>query len=256
MPSNELSALSSRLSGCDAIKLLEIIHRSLGCASENDFAALFPVIRELCPFDFAIALSGRQENSRFVATYGVDISLPEDFSRVYIEKDYLQADVLVKEFSATRRLQYWPDGWEKSGQCKEIISLCLDTNMHTGFIHGSRPTSLAKNGALFCFSGPAMTHDSRTAAFIETIVPHLHLSLSHVLSSNTARNKHLVLSERENEVLNWLKQGKSSWEMSVILAISERTVNYHVYNIMEKLEVANRPQAVAVAARLGLIDIE
>jgi LuxR family quorum-sensing transcriptional regulator LasR len=50
-------------------------------------------------------------------------------------------------------------------------------------------------------------------------------------------------------------QGKSSWEMSVILGISERTANFHVFNIMRKLGATNRAQAVAVAARQGLIDI-
>jgi DNA-binding CsgD family transcriptional regulator len=63
------------------------------------------------------------------------------------------------------------------------------------------------------------------------------------------------LSAREKEVLNWLKHGKSSWDISVILDISESTANYHVYNIMRKLAAVNRPQAVAVAVRLGLIDI-
>jgi DNA-binding CsgD family transcriptional regulator len=63
------------------------------------------------------------------------------------------------------------------------------------------------------------------------------------------------LSLREKEVLDWLKQGKSSWDISVILGISERTVNFHVYKIMQKLGVTNRPQAVAVAAHYGLIDI-
>ncbi|MDD2319375.1 MAG: helix-turn-helix transcriptional regulator [Geobacteraceae bacterium] len=65
----------------------------------------------------------------------------------------------------------------------------------------------------------------------------------------------VVLSTREKDVLNWLKQGKSSWDISAILGISERTVNYHVYNIMEKLEAVNRPQALAIALRLGLIEI-
>jgi len=55
--------------------------------------------------------------------------------------------------------------------------------------------------------------------------------------------------------LNWLKQGKSSWDMSVILSISERKVNYHVYNIMEKLGAINRPQAVSIALHLGLIEL-
>jgi DNA-binding CsgD family transcriptional regulator len=63
-------------------------------------------------------------------------------------------------------------------------------------------------------------------------------------------------SPREVEVLHWLKSGKTSWDMSVIMKISERTVNYHVNNIMHKLNVMNRSQAVSEAARLGLTDSE
>jgi DNA-binding CsgD family transcriptional regulator len=58
------------------------------------------------------------------------------------------------------------------------------------------------------------------------------------------------LSSREREVLEWLKMGKTSWDISQILCISERTVNYHVSNIIKKLGVVNRMQAVSVAANL------
>jgi len=61
------------------------------------------------------------------------------------------------------------------------------------------------------------------------------------------------LSEREKEVLTWSKRGKSSWEISAILNITERTVNFHVNNIMQKLNAVNRTQAVAVAIERGLI---
>lgn len=61
------------------------------------------------------------------------------------------------------------------------------------------------------------------------------------------------LSKREEEVLTWSKRGKSSWEISAILNISERTVNFHVNNIMQKLNVVSRIQAVAVAIERGLI---
>ena len=63
-----------------------------------------------------------------------------------------------------------------------------------------------------------------------------------------------MLSGREREVLSWLKHGKSSWDISAILQISECTVNYHIYNIIKKLDVQNRPQAVAVATHLGILD--
>jgi DNA-binding CsgD family transcriptional regulator len=61
------------------------------------------------------------------------------------------------------------------------------------------------------------------------------------------------LSKREKEVLTWSKRGKSSWEISAILNISERTVNFHVNNIMQKLNAVSRIQAVAVAIERGLI---
>jgi DNA-binding CsgD family transcriptional regulator len=64
------------------------------------------------------------------------------------------------------------------------------------------------------------------------------------------------LSERELEVLGWLKHGKSSWEISVILEISARTVNYHVNNIIQKLGVMNRLQAFSEAVHRGLIDVD
>ncbi len=62
------------------------------------------------------------------------------------------------------------------------------------------------------------------------------------------------LSPRELEVLNLLKLGKTSWDISRILRITERTVNYHVGNIMQKLDATNRIQAVYEAVNLELID--
>jgi len=62
------------------------------------------------------------------------------------------------------------------------------------------------------------------------------------------------LSLREKEVLTWLKKGKTSWDISIILCISERTVNFHIKNIMEKLDAVSRTHAVVKAIEKGLID--
>lgn len=39
----------------------------------------------------------------------------------------------------------------------------------------------------------------------------------------------------------------------MILGLSEKTVQYHLYNSMKKLDVYSKPQAVAKAILLGLI---
>lgn len=94
-----------------------------------------------------------------------------------------------------------------------------------------------------------------TEAVIQLIVHHLHLALCQVCDNKPSSINPPLASAREKEVLDWLKQGKCSWQISVILGISKRTVNFHVCNIMDKLDAANRPQALAVATRLGPIEL-
>lgn len=62
------------------------------------------------------------------------------------------------------------------------------------------------------------------------------------------------LSNREIEVLKWAALGKTSWEMSVILEISERTVNFHLTNSAEKIGVKGRCAACSAAIAQGIID--
>jgi LuxR family transcriptional activator of conjugal transfer of Ti plasmids len=63
------------------------------------------------------------------------------------------------------------------------------------------------------------------------------------------------LSDREKECLGWAAAGKSSWDIAVILSISENTVNFHVKNAMKKLGATRRTLAVVKAINLGLIDL-
>lgn len=61
------------------------------------------------------------------------------------------------------------------------------------------------------------------------------------------------LSAPEIEVLHLIAAGATNREIADRLYWSEATVKRKVQDILEKLEVANRPQAVAEAARRGLL---
>lgn len=63
------------------------------------------------------------------------------------------------------------------------------------------------------------------------------------------------LTAREHECLRWSAQGKSSWEIAQIIRASERTVNFHIANVLRKLDVSNRRQAVAKSLAVGLIQV-
>ncbi|MES0864828.1 LuxR family transcriptional regulator [Ruegeria sp. SCPT10] len=61
------------------------------------------------------------------------------------------------------------------------------------------------------------------------------------------------LSDRETEVLEWAAAGKTAWETAQILQLSQDTVAFYLKNVIAKLGVANKTQAVAVALAHGAI---
>ena len=63
------------------------------------------------------------------------------------------------------------------------------------------------------------------------------------------------LTDRELEVLRLVAQGKSNREIAEDLFISENTVKNHVRNILEKLHLHTRMEAVMYAVREKLLDV-
>lgn len=64
------------------------------------------------------------------------------------------------------------------------------------------------------------------------------------------------LSPRELEILGLIRRGRSNKEIGAALFIAEDTVKRHVSNLMQKLRVDDRAQAVAEAIRRGLIELD
>ncbi len=64
-----------------------------------------------------------------------------------------------------------------------------------------------------------------------------------------------ALTARELEVLEWMVKGvTSNRALAKRLGVSENTVKFHVRNILDKLHLHNRAQAVSFALRQGLVD--
>lgn len=61
------------------------------------------------------------------------------------------------------------------------------------------------------------------------------------------------ISPRERECLLWSARGKTAWEISEILGISEETVVSYLKSVMSKLGVYNKHHAIALAVIKGLI---
>ncbi|MCF2147571.1 response regulator transcription factor [Desmonostoc muscorum LEGE 12446] len=66
----------------------------------------------------------------------------------------------------------------------------------------------------------------------------------------------LQLSKRELEVIRLMATGKTNQEIGAVLQISEGTVKYHVNNILSKLGVSDRIQAVITALKRGIVSLD
>lgn len=67
-------------------------------------------------------------------------------------------------------------------------------------------------------------------------------------------SRQILISARELDCLKWMAAGKTAWEASVILGISERTVRFHLNAAREKLNCITTTQAVAKAVAQQLIE--
>jgi DNA-binding CsgD family transcriptional regulator len=63
----------------------------------------------------------------------------------------------------------------------------------------------------------------------------------------------VTLTQRQKDCLEWLRDGKTYWEIGQILTLSERTVKYHVQEACRALGARTRQQALVEAAIMGLL---
>jgi DNA-binding NarL/FixJ family response regulator len=82
---------------------------------------------------------------------------------------------------------------------------------------------------------------------------HVHGPVAEKLAEHLGSEK---LSERELQVLREMAAGKRNKEIGAELSIAEDTVKMHVKNILEKLQVSDRTEAVTVALRRGILHLD
>lgn len=254
---NVLSVLSKN----DAVCLLEIIHASLSCTREEEFKELVGKLNRLISFDFAVSGLARIDVNWAIKSYEVvNISYPHEWLEIYLSRKFYLIDPVFKNNFTNFGLQYWPDTYKTSAPPAEYLSLAVNYGLRDGYTYGVK-NKKGTEGSLFSInckssvSRKSRAFHRRVAVILTHIAPHLHQTLYRIFVPSN--KKHMKpLSSREIEILNWIKEGKSSWDTSKILGISESTVNFHITNVMQKLDAVSRPQAVANAVLYGLIDID
>jgi DNA-binding CsgD family transcriptional regulator len=180
---------------------------------------------------------------------------PAEFLSIYHNKDLGRVDPILK---ATMR-QRLPFSWDAEGlssitrQERDFLFLAHDYKIVRGFtvpVYGP-----VGDFGLFSFVSSADPKSFNEMIRASGHMLHLACIYSHQALSvlNENREPRTDLTPREVEVLQWTAIGKTMGEIGEIIGISEKTVQFHVYNAMKKLGVYSKAAATAKAVLFGLL---
>ncbi|MDD2750765.1 MAG: autoinducer binding domain-containing protein [Acidithiobacillus sp.] len=178
---------------------------------------------------------------------------PLAWQTIYQEKEYSVIDPTVQQAIRSLSPIFWsddlfastPELWEEAqsfGLQAGLAQVCRDIGGMTGLL------VLARSGEVV-----TTTEWQTKACHILWLVQAVHMCMARIVAPKLLPALSVDLSRREAEVLRWTGDGKTAGEIAAILQISERTVNFHISNVITKLQVTNKTAAVLQASLLGLL---
>jgi transcriptional regulator EpsA len=144
----------------------------------------------------------------------------------------------------------------------------VDEGFRDLLVHGvSRPQRPSELESLFIFAAQRKRCTAEQGSYLELLLPHVHstwlrvqaterdLAAGHGAAppSNVLARTRSPVTDREAQILYWVREGKSNQEIGDQLGISVLTVKNHVQKILRKLGASNRAQAVARAMSMNLL---
>ncbi|MEW5728484.1 MAG: LuxR family transcriptional regulator [Pseudomonadota bacterium] len=189
---------------------------------------------------------------------------PESWVQRYVAAGYLRDDPLIEELPNRRLPFLWSDIAAGDDLTPKQRKMFAEAREH-GLINGLTVPIHAKNGEFATVSFvPGGSENAAQATIIYyrhllhllALYYHDHAVRILIESAMTPPRQKSLLSPREKEVLLWTARGKSNLDISTILGISEKGVEFHINSAKRKLQVFNRTHAVVKAIMLNMIRVD
>jgi DNA-binding CsgD family transcriptional regulator len=270
-----------QLSRSELLQLIELASRCLSVTSAEQLGTIISSVNDLASFTKAALCAFSGNESEIALTHYINHSYGDDWADLYGRQNFQNSDPVLIHASATSGAFRWDE--LPASASREGSAVFLEAAKEFGIVDGvslsCADTSSTFRSILSITGLPASELD-RAQQILAALGPHLHEAYRRVLQipvqrkrARTAERKTSVgaprarrsvvisargngdieLSEREREALNWAQQGKTYWEIGLILGISQRTVKFHFARIKHKLDVVSTSHAIAKAMRMGLI---
>ena len=194
-----------------------------------------------------------KDPSRQITTYG---NVPQG----YLEASYDRNDVLRDPVTAHLMAQTVPIVYNQATYVNAGVGELWEMQAPYGFKTGIAVKLHLPGDKHFLLGvdreeripqeGPQLMH---LIASLQLLAAHALTAADRLLSPKLNNVVLPRFTKREMDVLSWTALGKTAWEVSVILGMSEKTVNFHLGNLMRKLEVTSKHQAVLKCVAAGLL---
>ena len=251
--------MNTSLSKSDLTSVLDIIHTSLSCTDVLKFEKMLEKVKCLIPFSHARCGVGdmNELDKKGMTAFKLISHFPQAWEIRYAEKNYLFKDAVAIAAYQKTGLLYWEDclavteeGTKNRLEAQKILDEASDIGLSDGWIYSFQGRRSSER-SIISIDGDGGQKEERSQIILELIGPHIGQVLQRLI-----QGKRLIpelLTSREYEILSWTANGKTAWETSRILNISRRTVEFHMGNILIKLDAVNSQQAVAIGVHNGLI---
>ncbi|GAB5508183.1 MAG: LuxR family transcriptional regulator [Rhizobiaceae bacterium] len=179
---------------------------------------------------------------------------PMDWLERYVTRNYVDHDPLVQYMRKSPSYVKWSDAAaaiDLDRNAREVYCDAGAYKLNDGY---ALPlVTLEGDIVMVSLGGERVDLDDHAVRLI-SLASTYAIGRAIQLGSETPMIDHRPeLTPREKECMRWAAAGKSEWEISQILGISEHTSEKHLLNAKAKLGAANRVQAIAEAIRHGYI---
>lgn len=244
--------------GIDPTALMNIFERSTEVQDSDAFLTLIntEVQAVMRHESMVCGVGGMSPNGNY-AHKAIQHNYPEQYFYDLVNTDGRVDSPLMQRWRSTQAPVIFQSGRDDSEYPQEWISLFNKYDLRNTVAHGMRDVQRTF-ATYFIFSRIPGAVGEREIYLLKMLTPHLHLALVRSLGTIQefiwiAGTPHDALSERQKEILRWINEGKTNWEIAKILDMTEKNVKYHIEQIFSKLNVTSRNKAVAKAMLLGII---
>lgn len=234
---------------CDAF---EALHRANTCDELRAEMEKFAKQMGFEHFVYALTINAPSLKQQHYLLNG----FPREWYERYLSAGYFKVDPVVRHAHTSSLPAIWTEEMFHDGKCREF----WEEARAFGLSHGVSFSVHEQTGVTGIFSmardKPLDLQQLDMAALIgraQMFASMLHHAVSRIDLPKLLPAQNVSLTARERECIRWSADGKTAWEIGRILNIAERTVVFHVNNVVQKLEATNKTQAIVRALALKLL---